>query len=293
MSGSLDLYRVFVAVAKHKSFSAAAQQLYITQPAVSQAIRQLEGDLGSQLFVRTSKGAVLTGSGEVLFGYAENALGILDTGQRRIEEMRSLTSGTLRIGGSDTVCAHYLLPYLSEFHRRHPNITISVTNRTSSETAQLLQQGLVDVGFVNLPLDLPGDIEVTELMPLQDCFVYGEKYFGRFRGEVAPIKDIGGMILLMLERQSATRRYLDQFFAQTGVRLKPQIELGSLDLLMEFAAAGLGIAAVPLQYATQYIESGKLRAVQVTPAIPLRHVGMISHKRVPLSFAARAFLELL
>lgn len=293
MNINLELYRIFLEVAKNKSFSSAANQLFITQPAVSQAIKQLETSLGTQLFARTPKGVLLTEGGTLLLGYAEHALGILATGERRVGELKSLNSGNLRIGASDTLCRHYLLQYLSEFHHQYPNITISVTNRTSGETAQLLESGKADLGFVNLPLDIKPTIAIQELMQIQDCFVYGKKYFNVFDASPVPVSELQNYLILMLERQSSSRRYLDGELAALGIVLTPQIELGSLDLLLEFATAGLGIAAVTQEYAKEYIESGRLRVLNIEPTIPKRSIGMIYHKKMPLSAAAQRFLEVI
>lgn len=292
MKMNLEWYRVFLAVAQHHSFSGAAQELYITQPAVSQAIKQLERFLDTPLFVRTSKGVQLTSGGELLLDYAQKAFGILDRGERQFEELKTLQAGTLRIGAGDTLCRHYLLPHLRAFQQKYPQINIMVTNRTSDETVELLKAGQVDLGFVNLPLDIPRDIVSENMAALHDCFVYGERYFPAFDGTPVPLGQLQQHTLLVLEGQSASRRYLDEVLFQHSIALSPQIELGSVDLLLEFAAAGLGIAAVPREYAKGYLDSGTLRVMHTNPTIPPRHIGLIHHKQIPLPVAAQSFLYL-
>lgn len=292
MSFSLDLYRIFLAVAQNGSFSAAAAALFITQPAVSQAIGQMEGELGVKLFVRTGRGAVLTGEGEVLRGYVEGALGMIHRAEKHFSELSTLCAGTLKIGASDTLCRHYLLPYLNTFHDRYPSIQITVTNRTSSETVALLAENKIDLGFVNLPTPAQPNISVKELVSVQDCFVCGEKYFSKFTCPVG-FDYLGRFPILMLEQLSSTRRYLDEFFKWNNILLPVQIELGSLDLLLEFAAAGLGIAAVTKEYASEYLTSGRLQVIELSTAIPHRSVGMIYQRNLPLSIAAKEFLGLI
>ena len=292
MSFSLDLYRIFLAVAQNGSFSAAAGVLYITQPAVSQAISQLERELGVKLFIRTGRGAALTGEGEVLRGYIEGALGTIQRAENHFSELSTLAAGTLKIGASDTLCRHYLLPYLNTFHSCYPTIQITVTNRTSSETVALLNENKIDLGFVNLPTPAQPNISVKELVAVQDCFVCGERYFSKFTGPVG-FDYLSGFPILMLEQLSSTRRYLDEFFKWNNIDLPVQIELGSLDLLLEFAAAGLGIAAVTKEYASEYLASGKLHVIELLTPIPHRSVGMIYQRNVPLSVAAKEFLKLI
>lgn len=153
MIENMDWYRAFYEVAQTGSFSKAAERMYITQPAVSHAIKQLEDRLGGALFFRTSRGAKLTAEGEVLFKFVSQAHHFLENGTKKIAEMRNLMAGEVKIGAGDTLCRHYLLPYLESFHNEYPDVKIQVTNRTTRETVSLLKEGRIDFGIVNLPLE--------------------------------------------------------------------------------------------------------------------------------------------
>ena len=122
MSIRLELYKIFDKVAKCQSFSKAAKELYMTQPAVSQAIMQLEDELKIRLFTRTPRGVILTNEGKLLFEYTNSAISLLDTGEKKLKESRDLKKGELKIGVSDTISRYYLLPYLERFHKSYPNI---------------------------------------------------------------------------------------------------------------------------------------------------------------------------
>ncbi|NIK23195.1 DNA-binding transcriptional LysR family regulator [Paenibacillus lupini] len=122
MEVNLEWYRVFYWIAKTGSLSRAAEQLHITQPAVSHTIKQLESTLGGQLFFRTPRGVTLTTEGSVLLQYIEQAFHSVEIGEKAIAEMNNLNSGEITIGASDTLCKHYLLPYLEQFHKEHPGI---------------------------------------------------------------------------------------------------------------------------------------------------------------------------
>lgn len=289
---ALEHYRIFRAVAHAGSFSGAAAELFITQPAVSQAIGKLEAELGATLFVRSARGAALTPEGELLLSYIDSALGMVESAENRFSELRGLARGSLRIGASDTLCRHFLLPYLSRFHEAYPGIKVKVTNRTSSETVALLAAGKVDLGFVNLPTAVKGDLEVRPLMEVDDCFVAQTGRYPELAGPT-PLPALMRYPLLMLEQQSSTRVALDRFFAEKSAELYPQIELGSLDLLLAFAAAGLGIAAVTRQYAEEYLTDGRLRVIETVPALPRRSIGLVLHREIPPSAAARRFVGMI
>ena len=164
MNVDLQLYKVFYTVARKKSITGAAEELFISQPAVSQAIKQLESLAGSQLFIRSPRGVLLTDEGKLLFSYIEKAMELINVAEEKFEEIRDLEKGTLSIGASDTLCKHFLLPYLKEFHKLYPKINLQIANRTSKETLELLRYGKVDIGFVNLPVDIKGDMVIKKYM---------------------------------------------------------------------------------------------------------------------------------
>lgn len=293
MNADLELYRTFQAVARQGSISRAAQALCVTQPAVSQAVKALEQALGAQLFVRGAKGVTLTAEGEMLRDYVDKAMGLIDAAQRQFAGLRELESGLLRIGASDTLCKYYLLGTLEEFHRRYPRVKLQVTNRTSRETVELLRAGMVDLGFINLPMEIKGDLEVREMQAIQDCFVVSPRHFPLPDRPLTPAQLLEGYPLLMLEGQSASRRYLDGWLEANGVTPMPEIQLGSLDLLVEFAKIGLGAAALTRSCAAAELAAGTLAELPLEPAIPPRAIGLVTHRAIPLSSAARRLIGML
>ena len=133
MTINLELYRVFITVAQEGSFTLAARELGLTQSAVSQSIRQLEDLLETQLFLRSPKGALLTDSGQILMGHVGGLLGGVNAAQEYFVQLKGLQTGSLRIGASDTLCRHVLLPTLTRFHAAYPGITVQVTNRVETD----------------------------------------------------------------------------------------------------------------------------------------------------------------
>jgi DNA-binding transcriptional LysR family regulator len=190
------------------------------------------------------------------------------------------------------LCKHFLLPYLEQFHIKHPGISIRVTNRTTPETLALLKEGKIDFGIVSLPAS-DKQIDFRESTPLQDCLVGGVGFHELSVGQPLPINGIKDFPLLLLESGGSTRRYLDAYAAKHGVTLKPEFELGSVDLLVQFAKSGFGLAFVIRNYVQEELQSGKLVEIPLSPPITGRHIGIATLRGVPLSSATKSFLSLL
>lgn len=288
---NLERYRVFYFTANTLNFSKAAEEMFISQPAVSQMIKQLEEELDSQLFFRSPRGVKLTPEGEVLFQYVEKAYNLIMAGEQKIVEIHNLMSGEIKIGASDTLSKYYLIPILEEFHQKYPDVKIQVTNRTTPETVKLLKGGSVDFGIVNLPLE-DKQLIINECLKIQDCFVAGEKYQELAQKELS-IYELANYPLLILEKGTNTRKFIDTFAAKHGLMLTPEIELGSIDVLVEFAKIGLGISYVVKDFIEEELAQSLLYEIRLKEPIPERSIGIVLNKDIPLSKAADKFIEIL
>ncbi|WP_152391683.1 LysR family transcriptional regulator [Paenibacillus guangzhouensis] len=291
MIQNMELYQVFYMTAKAGSLSRAAVELCITQPAVTHAIKQLEAKLGVQLFFRTSKGVRLTVDGQVLFTYIEQAYHFILNGERKMAEIQQLGEGEVKIGAGDTLCRHYLLPHLQTFHEAYPQIKIQVTNRTTREIIGLLKEGKIDIGIVNLPIT-DHQVEVQESVVIHDCFVAGEA-FKQLAASPISLEYLLEHPIIFLEQGSSTRAYVDQFVASHGLVMKPEIELGSVDLLVEFARSGFGVACVTREFIAAELSNQTLYEIQLRTPIPPRRVGIIKLRSTPLPAAAKQIYEML
>ena len=282
MVTKLDLYKVFCQVGKSKSFSKASKELYMTQPAVSQAIMQLEGELDIRLFNRTSKGVTLTNEGSLLYEYVNSAINLINVGEKKILEFKDLTIGELKIGVGDTISKYFLLPYLEEFHNRYPNLKFKIINGTTLELCALIKSGEIDIAICNLPIDDPSLEFIT-------C---GEKYKDLTKKKIS-LEEMVKYPLIFLEPNSNSRKYVENFMLSNGIKISPEFELGSFDLLLEFAKINLGIACVVKEFSKDYLEQGLLYEVKVLEEIPSRSIGVCYLKSVSLSLASTKFVEIL
>ena len=286
---NMELYRTFYFVAKSSSISKASEQLYITQPAVSRSIRQLEEALGCQLFVRTSKGVKLTQEGEILSNYVEQAFSFIALGERKVSDVRNLLSGEIRIGASDTICKHYLIPFLKLFNTLHPQIRIHVICPTTPAIITLLKAGKIDIGIINMPYE-DGSLNSKNIMEIQDCFITGQKY-RHLANKMLPVNEIVQNPMLLLEKSSNSRKYIDQYFKDHNISVIPDFELGNMDLLINFVKFDFGIACVIRNFVEEDIESGKLFEVKPIEKIPSRNLGVVWLKDSPLSKASEELIS--
>lgn len=289
---NLDLYKVFYTVAKSGSLTKAAEELYISQPAVSRSIKQLEMQLGVTLFTRTHRGMVLSAQGgKMIFEEVERALGLLSEAQNRITQMNGSPTGTLRIGASDTIFEYFLADKIVEFHEKFPAVKIELVADLTPETVEKLKADKCDVAFVNLPIAPEPDLTLYgDCMRLNDILIVGEKYKS-LASETLRISELKDYPLILMETGTVTRKALDTFFARLGVRLEPSIETGSWDLVKRLVAKGMGVGIIPRQYALRELAEGTLFEVATDVALSARSVGMLVPKNRPLSYVAHAFSQ--
>ncbi|MFC4323068.1 LysR family transcriptional regulator [Litchfieldia salsa] len=283
----LDLYRVFYVTAIEQNFSKAARKLYITQPSVSHAIKQLEEGLGVQLFVRTSKGVTMTNEGETLFGYISPAFGLINNAERKISELKNFKSGQVTIGGSDSTCKHFLLPHIQTFQDLFPEIRIKLQHGSTPQILEKLSTGLIDIGVIHLPID-HDQIKITEFLTINSTFIVGEKYKD-LAESILTLEDLLNYPIISFSETSSSRRFLKRLFQKQGLNVKPDIEVGSVELLIECAKIGMGIGFVTKELVSKELSEGELFEVRLNVKIEKRKIGLITKKEIPLSLAATKF----
>lgn len=287
MNIKLEQYKIFNEAAATLSFSIAARNLFITQSAVSQAILSLEKELQTQLFVRLSKGVTLTNEGKLLYKNIEQALSLITGVENQLAKYQTLAEGELTIGAGDTLSKNYVLPYLVKFHQLYPGVNIKVINRTSLETIELLKTGQIDIGFVNMPVQ-EETIVIKECFTIHDIFVSSKKDTHSYS-----YQDIAKLPLIMLEKSSNSRRYVERCFADKGILLNPSIELGAHDLLLDFAINNLGIACVIKEFSMNALNAKKVYPIKMNTPLPSRNIGYAYLKRRSLNPASLKFIEII
>ena len=286
-----ELYKVFYYVATSLSFSEASKKLYISQSAVSQSIKTLEKKLGQTLFIRSTKRVQLTPAGSLLLKHVEPAMNLISRGESQLLDSGTLGLGQLHIGASDTICRYFLVPYLKQFHKMFPNVPIKVTNATSIQCVELLDQRKVDLIVTNFPNTHLNHAYIQKTVcNFSDVFIANPAYFDLKDREIS-LAELNQYPIMMLDRKSTTSEFLHNLFLQHQLELIPEIELSSNDLLIDLARIGLGIAFIPDYCLTK--ESRDLFVLKTREKLPMRQMAASVNTTLPVSASTEEFLKLL
>ena len=289
MKTRFDNYRMFYETARFRSFSTAAQHLYISQSAISQCMHQLETDLGVQLFIRSRQGVPLTHEGKLLFRKVENAVISIEQGENQLDRLRHLEAGEITIAAGDTITTHFLLKYLEKYHSLYPDIRIEMANSYSSQMLNLVKEGKADLAFINMPLQ-DEELVIEPCFEINDVFVCGPDYENK---DSYSWEEVSNLPLILLEKNSSSRCFVEKNFNERNILLNPQIEVAVHDLLIRFASIHLGVSCVIEEFSKEELERGIIQKMNLTPSIPKRSIGCAYLKNAPLSYAAKAFIDLI
>lgn len=291
MDINYELYKVFYYVASSLSFSEASKKLFISQSAVSQSIKTLEHKLGQTLFIRSTKKVQLTPSGALLLKHIEPAINLISRGESQLLDSGTLGLGQLHIGASDTICRYFLLPYLRQFHKCFPGVPIKVTNASSIQCVDLLEQRKVDLIVTNFPNSHLNHAYIQKTVRIfSDVFIANPAYFDLKQQEI-PFEELQKYPIMMLDRNSTTSEFLHNIFLQHQLDLIPEVELSSNDLLIDMARIGLGIAFIPDFCLTR--ESRDLFILKTLEKMPTRQIIVSVNTTLPVPASTEEFLNLL
>lgn len=292
MTGNLEYYKVFYYTAKCGSVTKAAAELAISQPAVSQALKQLERSLNVELFYRAAKGVRLTAEGELLFSYVEKGYEQIELGVQKVRQMQNMELGEIRIGASDMTLQFYLLPFLEKFHEQYPDIKIIVTNAPTPQTLETLRAGKIDFCIVSTPFGEMGDLEVLPVREIEDVFVAGRR-FTSYKNKTLDFQELENLPLICLEKNTSTRRYMDEFMAKNNVQIQPEFELATSDMIVQFVRRNLGVGCVVKDFAKDYVDSGLLFELRFNKVIPKRQFCVVRNTKIPMNTAAKKLLQIM
>lgn len=291
---SLSAYRIFNSVARLGSISGAAKELYISQPAISKAIAKLEQELSVSLFIRNSRGVSLTEAGAQLYEHTQVAFEKLKEGEELMKRNRSLGVGHIRIGVSTTLCKYLLLPYLKEFVVRYPHIRFTIQCQSTFQTLELLEEGKLDLGLIGKPEPLK-DFDFYSVGNIEDVFIASQSYLDNLN-----IRE-GGMLtnkqlfekanLMLLDEKNITRVFIDDYFKKNGIHTGQILEVSNMDLLIEFAKTGIGIACVIKEFVKNELEDGSLKQINLEVPIETREVGFAYRNGKQYSDSTLKFIE--
>lgn len=280
---------VFYQVAKYKSFSQAAEALFLSQPAVSSQVKLLEESYGLKLFDRSGRTIELTNPGEVLLTYAEKIFSLAQEADSVIEEIQGLKAGGIRISASNTLGAYYLPDILDLFRKKHPRIEIRMNVGYTQTVVEEILAFRSDLGLIGREVVHPNIVviplweeELVLIVPPDHPFA------GR---EVIDRDELQGEAFIMSEQGSGVREITERLLAGAKVPPKVVMELGENEAIKRAVASGTGITLISTAAARRELQAGQIRAVRLAGERILRQFHIIHHRDKYLSNLIQAFLE--
>lgn len=291
MNQNLSSYWIFYTVANAGNISKAAKELYISQPAISKSIQKLEESLNCKLFSRSSRGVILTDEGNLLYGHVKEAFETLGTGEEKLKRSIELGVGHLKIGVSSTLCKYMLLPYLKEFVKRNPHISISISCQSTNETLKLLDDNKIDIGLIGKPTTLK-NINFYYLDNIEDIFVATNDYLNNLnkRG-IKKDEILQNSTLMLLDKNNMTRQYIDDYLQENQITVAESIDVSNMDLLIDFAKIGVGVACVIKSFVKNELADQSLVEIPLGIPIHKREVGFAYKQTIKPSGSLQTFID--
>ena len=288
MDVNLDLYKIFYVVAKNKHMTKASQELHISQPAISQAIKKLEGQLDGTLFLRSNKGMELTEEGKMFYEYVKNALELINNAENEFTSFKTLSKGEIKIGCSTTLTKLVLIDALKEFHNDYPSINISIKNDLTSNLINDLKLGKLDFVVFNESNIKEKNLNIEEIKELKQGFIYNEQFY---KDNINDFNDLNKYPLILQKKESNSRKLLDNIMSINNVNLFPSMEVVSMDLIIEFVSIGLGIGFGMIDLAKR--KDYNLKELKINNKIPNIKVSLATNKSINLTRASKTFIKYL
>lgn len=289
MNINLELYKVFYYVAKNESITRAANELSISQPAISKSIKTLEEQINTQLFIRKRDGVSLTETGNTIYKKIKEAMELIDSAENDLKSLTNLEYGTINVGASKTIIHEFLMPYIKSFHKDYPNINIRIFTDKTSDLIKKSKMGLIDVIFTNMPFNLPNKFESINLMNLHDCFVANQN-FNYLKNKVIDKDSFQKLPLLILTKGATNRIRLDDYCVINNMTIKPEMEFGSNTLIKEFTIAGFGIGMLTEEHVKEEINNGDLFKLNINFKLKDKYLGLIYNKD-NLNLVSKKFIK--
>ena len=293
MNINYELYRIFYEVASCGNITHASQKLNISQPAISKSIKNLETQLGGDLFVRTQKGVVLNEEGKSFYKHISNAIENISNAENEFTNLISLNKWSIRIGVSTTITEKFLLPYLKKFHELYPNITIHMYTDISNELLEKLKNGLIDLAVVHIiDKDYGYDIDINKIKKIHSCFVVNDTFKELIKKEV-PIKELIKYPIILQTKGSNSRDFIEKIEIDNNIIFKNNIESSSYTLISEFAKMGLGIGISTKEYIEEDLNNKLLYEIKLQEKLPDRYIGIATLKNQTPNFSTKKLIEII
>lgn len=287
---NLNLYKIFYEVASSESISDASKKLFITQSAVSKAIKKLESDLNTNLFYRNSKGVKLTDKGKELLFYVEEAFNNLITAERAMIESKTLSKGKISIGVPSQIGSFYIFEDITNFHKKYPNIEITIISKTTTQLLKLLEHHEIDFIIDTSPINTKIDnIIIKPLIEVKNCFVVKTDTSIQI-DKIKTIKDLANYPLVLPIKGTDNRKQLDKIFEKNNVDLNNVINIHTSEMIAGSIKKDLGIGYIIYDVVKDNIKNGEFKIVDIKEKLPKVIINLVYIEKY-LTIAPKFFIE--
>lgn len=288
---SFDSYRVFYITAKNKSITAAAKELYVTQPSVTHCIQKLEEDLGCTLFIRGKRGVKLTSEGKMLYDHVAIACEEIWKAEKEINQLKDFEKGEIVLGASETTLHHFLFPHLKEYKKKYPSIKMKILNSSTPSMLNAIRENKLDCGVLVFSSEyLEEGIETKVLDAFDDIAIAGRQY-RELMGKKISLNELVKYPIITMEKGTMSNLTLKRFFNQHNLELKADIELATTDLIVPTVANDLGIGFVPEPFAQEALKRNEIFKLDLIEEIPKRNICLVYKNDKPQPIAVKAFID--
>lgn len=239
MNTDYNLYKIFLYLYEEKSISKTANKLYVSQPAISYSLKELENQLGYTLFYRNSKGIEPTMEAKELYGYISTAFNILNDAEEHIKNLNNLNVGTIRIGTPSHIGIFYLSDYIKKFRKLYPGIKFEIICESTEDMVEMLETRNLDIIVDTLPINSKKEITKIALAKLYNCFAYNKNLMKDV--EIKSVEDLSKYPLILPEATSSIRAKLNEYVESKNTKLNPVVETRTIEIMLALVRRGVGI----------------------------------------------------
>ena len=282
MNGNIDLnlFKTFYIVANCNSFTKASEQLFISQPAVTQAVKKLEEQLNTELFIRTSSGICLTENGKMVYHYAEHLCNLAEAGLNLIKEQKEEQSKIINVGVPTHIGTFYFVKYLKEFNKKYKDVKVNIINKKSDEMLNLLLKRELDIVLDTDMISINDNtIKTIKLVDLKSCFVCNEKFKKIVDKNIIEPKELTKYPLILPSSTTFNRKMIDANFEKYNIILSPLIEANSSSISKGIIKNGVGIGWMIKEFVEDDLASKKLFEVKVNIPSVYTSLSVAYHKK--------------
>lgn len=292
MNINLDLYNAFYAVAKNENITKASKILHISQPAITKQIKNLEQELGFQLFIRTKRGVILTSNGQKVYEQIKEAMKYIKNIENISNSLNKLETGTLKIGTGKSLTKVFLIPVLEILHKKYPNIKAEIAIGPTCDLIKQLKEGKLDLLFTKFSNKKEVGLLYDKIGELHDTFICNSDYKELLGREVS-LNEILKYPIILPTESSVTRMRLNNYFNDQFMKMDYKMEVASLSLVANFTKIGYGIGIATREFVKEELKKKEVFEINIKPELGVLEYGITTLEYTLLSPVATEFCNLL